>query len=164
MDELVRWLGEQLDEDERIARAATPGPWRQHDTHLGQYGHTATVLSGERNDTELRAWLPSMSQESWDETRNVWNDAVHIATHDPARVLREIDAKRQVLTGYTKTVERVEELEALRERLKARGQDVFMTEMDRASAIHKRDVLHGVLQILALPYVDRPGYCEEWRP
>lgn len=30
MDDLVRWLGAQLDEDERIARAATPGPWRHH--------------------------------------------------------------------------------------------------------------------------------------
>ncbi|SES03935.1 ead/Ea22-like family protein [Streptomyces qinglanensis] len=66
-----------------LATAATPGPWRQHDTHLGQYGHTATVLSGERNDTELRAWLPTMSQESWDETRNVWADAAYIAAMHP---------------------------------------------------------------------------------
>jgi hypothetical protein len=66
-----------------LAEAATPGPWRQHDTHLGQYGHTATVLSGERNATELRAWLPTMSQESWDETRNVWADAAYIATVHP---------------------------------------------------------------------------------
>ena len=27
MDDLVHWLGAQLDEDERIARAATEGPW-----------------------------------------------------------------------------------------------------------------------------------------
>lgn len=66
-----------------LATAATPGPWRQHDTHLGQYGHTATVLSGERNDTELRAWLPTMSHESWDEARNVWNDAAYIAAMHP---------------------------------------------------------------------------------
>jgi hypothetical protein len=66
-----------------LSQAATPGPWRQHDTHLGQYGHTATVLSGERNTTELRAWLPTMSQESWDETRNVWADAAYIATMHP---------------------------------------------------------------------------------
>lgn len=67
----------------RLATAATPGPWRQHDTHLGQYGHTATVLSGERNSTELRAWLPTMTHESWDDTRNVWNDAAYIAAMHP---------------------------------------------------------------------------------
>src|SRR5690242_7880115 len=61
------------------ADAATPGPWRQHDTHLGQYGHTATVLSGTGNDTQLRAWLPTMSHEPWDESRNAWADAAYIA-------------------------------------------------------------------------------------
>jgi hypothetical protein len=66
-----------------LAHAATPGPWRQHDTHLGQYGYTATVLSGEGNDTDLRAWLPSMSQEPWDETRNAWPDAAYIAAMHP---------------------------------------------------------------------------------
>jgi hypothetical protein len=67
----------------KLASAATPGPWRQHDTHLGQYGYTATVLSGEGNDTDLRAWLPSMSHEPWDETRNVWPDAQYIAAMHP---------------------------------------------------------------------------------
>jgi len=65
------------------AEAATPGPWRQHDTHLGQYGYAATVLSGDGNTTELRAWLPSMSHEPWDETRNVWADATWIALMHP---------------------------------------------------------------------------------
>ena len=153
MDDLVRWLGEQLDEDERTARDASAdgdGRWSYVETRGGDHkvvdslGYTITG----HYDIEAQPYFCEP----------------HIARHDPARVLREIDAKRQVLTGYTKTVERVEELDALRERLKARGQDVFMTEMDRASAIHKRDVLHGVLQILALPYADRPGYREEWRP
>ena len=66
-----------------LATAATPGPWRDHDTHLGQYGYAATVLSGEGNDTDLRAWLPSMSQTPWDETRNAWPDAAYIATMHP---------------------------------------------------------------------------------
>jgi hypothetical protein len=66
-----------------LTQAATPGPWRQHDTHLGQYGYAATVLSGEGNDTDLRAWLPSMSQEPWDEARNVWPDAAYIAAMHP---------------------------------------------------------------------------------
>jgi hypothetical protein len=78
---------QQLDEIETRAAAATPGPWRDHDTHLGQYGYTATVLSGEGNDTDLRAWLPTMSQTPWDETRNVWADAAFIAAVNPAVAL-----------------------------------------------------------------------------
>lgn len=66
-----------------LATTATPGPWRQHDTHLGQYGYAATVLSGEGNDTDLRAWLPSMSHKPWDEARNVWPDALYIAAMHP---------------------------------------------------------------------------------
>lgn len=76
-------LRRAADKIRKLAGAATPGPWRAHDTHLGQYGHTATVLSGERNETELRAWLPSMSQESWDERRNVWADSEWIAAMHP---------------------------------------------------------------------------------
>jgi hypothetical protein len=141
VEDLVQWLRAQLDEDERIARAATPGPWRQHDTHLGQYGHTATVLSGEGNDTDLRAWLPSMSQESWDEARNVWNDAVHIAEHGPARVLQEIDAKRDLLRF---------------------AEGVYDHHETFTTGVAAR--LEKTLRLYALAYVDRPGYLESWRP
>ncbi|MGW9584700.1 hypothetical protein ACWIGB_05445 [Streptomyces albidoflavus] len=67
----------------KLATNATPGPWRNHDTHLGQYGYTATVLSGDGNTTQLRAWLPTMSQEPWDETRNAWADSAYIAAMHP---------------------------------------------------------------------------------
>ncbi|MFE2832231.1 hypothetical protein ACFXI6_14455 [Streptomyces mirabilis] len=84
-----------------LATEATPGPWRQHDTHLGQYGHTATVLSGEGNDTDLRAWLPSMSQESWDEARNVWNDAAYMAALHPGVGLALADWLDETATEVT---------------------------------------------------------------
>src|SRR5690606_7736734 len=135
----------QLDEDERIARAATPGPWRQHDTHLGQYGHTATVLSGERNDTDLRAWLPTMSYESWDETRNVWNDATHIAEWDPARVLREIDAKRQVIALHRPVEQR------------STGSGGGTVTDCQVCSHFPAQYPCATLRLLALPYADRPG-------
>lgn len=144
MNDLVQWLGEQLDEDERIARRAGDS--------FRQIGETGVIVATEGDRAEECA------------SANWAGVAEHIVRHDPSRVLREIDAKRRLLTEYTKTVERVEELSALRERLKASGQDIFMAEMERESAIHKRDVLYGVLQMLALPYADRPGYRDEWRP
>lgn len=146
MEDLARWLGEQLDEDERIARAATPGPWRAHDTHLGQYGYAATVLSGEGNDTDLRAWLPSMSNEPWDEARNVWADAAHIAAHDPARVLREIDAKRALLNLYVTAAGWVE-----------RGSEIGAPNQN--SKVATVAYLDAVKAIAAV-YEDRPGYAE----
>jgi hypothetical protein len=70
-----------------LAAAATPGPWQTHDTHLPVGGHTATVLSGEGNDTELRAWLPTWDHEPWSEVHNVWNDAAYIAALHPGVAL-----------------------------------------------------------------------------
>ncbi len=143
--DLVQFLRDRLDDEERTARAATAGPWREHDTHLGQYGYAATVLSGEGNDTDLRAWLPSMSQEPWDEARNVWADAAHIAAHDPARVLRNVEAKRSLLDRY-------EELVSVG---KAQGH-VLGGDVGE-------EYLHVVLPTLALTYADHPGFREEWR-
>lgn len=134
MTDLVQWLTAQLDADERIARAATAGPWRAHDTHLGQYGHAATVLSGDGNDIDLRAWLPSMSNEPWDEKRNVWADAAHIAAHDPARVLRDIDRNRRTLT---------------------RCQEAMFAASPMLVHFAKQ-----TLREMALSFSDRPGYAE----
>jgi len=142
---IVEFLTACLAEDERIARAATSGPWRAHDTHLGQYGYAATVLSGEGNDTDLRAWLPSMSNEPWDEKRNVWADAAHIAEHDPARVLREIEMKRSLVAAYADALTVGPDIEGgykrpIREAL-ARQAPNFLI-------------------VLALPFADRPGFAE----
>lgn len=132
--EIVEFLTTCLDEDERIARAATPGPWRAHDTHLGQYGYAATILSGEGNDTDLRAWLPSMSNEPWDEARNVWADAAHIAEHDPARALREVDGRRRTLI---------------------RCQEEMLSGIPRL--VH---FAQQTLREMALGYSHRPGFAE----
>lgn len=150
MDDLARWLHAQLDIDTARATAAADG-----DSGEWFMGDKWNVYRAE--------------DETPDEDRetntlvvygNVKDQSEHIAAHDPARVLREIDAKRQVLTEYVKAVEAMEELTALRERLNAGGQDLFMTEMGLGSAIHKRDALRAVLRLLALPYSDRPGYEE----
>lgn len=154
--DLARWIGEQLDEDARIARAATAGPWRAHDTHLGQYGYAATVLSGDGNDTDLRAWLPSMSNEPWDEKRNVWADAEHIAAHDPARVLREVEAKRVMVNVIAPA--------------QAAALDAEHGCCHEGEAILAGDCPNfppsdlPLLRLLALPYVDRDGYQEGWAP
>jgi len=98
--DLLAWLETAITEREDAARLATQGVWRTHDTHLDLGGHTATVLVGERNDTELLAWLPTMSHAPWDEARNAWNNAEHIAANDPASVLRRCAADRKLIADH----------------------------------------------------------------
>ncbi|MGW2938602.1 DUF6221 family protein [Streptomyces sp. NPDC001156] len=150
MDELVRWFGEQLDEDERIARTATPGPWQQ--SGIGDYGWT---VSFGRPGAGVEA-------EDSDQGRA---DADHIAEHDPARVLREIHSKKLILGMYATALK---DRAALREGMR----EVVDSDPDEFNRLHRQesDLIGGarglspVVRLLALPYADRPGYREEWRP
>jgi len=146
MDDLVQWLGAQLDEDERIARRAC------------EYAEASWRLD---EDAETVLWWPPEPRVAAKEREHglpVVSDrwrgqaiapggeriAPHIASHDPARVLREIDVKRQLLARY----------EELRAASKEQGLIGDVTE-------EYQDFL---LRLLALPYADRPGFREEWAP
>lgn len=70
-----------------------------------------------------------------------------LAVFDPARVLREIEAKRQILDAYESAV-----LDDQRD--PARG---------RATAA-VRDALAETLRLLALAYSDHPDFQSGWKP
>ncbi|MFG2780798.1 DUF6221 family protein [Streptomyces prunicolor] len=123
MDDLVRWLGVQLDEDERIARA----------TRITSI--TARVYF---NDTKALSWDGDHESLSTDGMFAPLAD--HIAEHDPARVLREIDAKRQLLAAYSRGA----------------PNDVIDVKYARGYT----NALNEAVRLLALPYADRPGYAE----
>ncbi|MGW5408999.1 DUF6221 family protein [Streptomyces spiralis] len=112
MDELVEWLRAQLDEDEQIARAAG-GTWWAPPDLVGEVHDSGGV----NIDAKLKSF------------------AAHIEAWDPARVLREIDAKRQILGRV----------------------------LSHAAVMGRDEVHWDLLRLLALPYADRPGYREEWR-
>lgn len=101
MTTLIEFLTARLAEDEATARAATAGPWRynpgkhyrrewtvefEESVFAGPTGDSATsiALTGESDD------LQSMA------------DAAHIAHHDPARVLREVAAKRRIMERHSR--------------------------------------------------------------
>ena len=71
------------------AQAATEGPWKTHDTHLGSGGHSATVLTDrdKLTDTGLVAWLPTFSHEPWNDNTNAWANATHAALWHPGVAL-----------------------------------------------------------------------------
>jgi hypothetical protein len=67
------------------ATEATPGPWFNHDTHLSQGGHTATVLTSreDMNEIGLVAWLPTWSHEPWNTKHNAWANSAYVAQVHP---------------------------------------------------------------------------------
>ncbi|WP_225825627.1 DUF6221 family protein [Streptomyces naphthomycinicus] len=153
MDELVRWLGEQLNEDERTARAATLGPWVQ--SGIGEYGWTVDF------------GRPGAGVETEDSEQGL-ADADFIAAHNPARVLREIDVDRELLAEYERLLTAHDAHQREAARLAEQGDD----DPTRHAALRREaDYLPAMLHVLdrwakrkAVVYADRPGYREEWRP
>lgn len=134
-EDLTQWLRAQLDEDERIARAATLGPWVQ--SGIGDYGWTVDF------------GRPGAGVETAD-TEQGLADADFIAAHNPARALREIDAKRRMLDEFTQAGS-VPDTPERRTSPHWKGDFGYLQGLARA------------VHLLASAYADRPGYREEWR-
>lgn len=139
MDDLIVFLRAQLDEDERIALksveqaivnlagadAASVADW-----HVVERPATGSFVA---------------TRDQWDRVTEIvptygGAHAEHIATHDPARVLREIDAKRRMLDWLARKDDW------------ALDNNLWTWDSDDA------------LCLLALPFADRPGYQEGWAP
>lgn len=109
--ELVEFLRARLDEDEAVAKEAKPGPW----TYDGSVYATHPVDE-----------VVDYSYESGE----------HIARHDPARVLREVEAKR-----------------------------LRLDEIERELADDPtNETTRWLSRVEALPYADHPEYRNEWKP
>ncbi|MFJ9128915.1 DUF6221 family protein [Streptomyces sp. NPDC102340] len=167
MDDLVQWLGEQLDVDERVARMASGS------TFDGGPGNLAPVPTGDEWEAfegeveaellvALRpnlprppdvmsgmwgAWISQSPDPADPEAGSPMPALVHAALHDPARVLREIDAKREILA----TVQL--HLDA------ATSTDSQLSGPAKTGLV----ALRPVVKALASPYAERPGFLNEWR-
>lgn len=128
MDELVTWLRACLDEDERAAKAATGRDWYWSNDAPAPAKYMLAADDGQ-------IVLPIAPSDVWPQKA----DAEHIVRHDPARVLREVEAKRRILDMDDR-------------------QPVLYPDDEAAVA------LQDVLKMLALVYASRDGYREEWRP
>lgn len=133
MNEILEFLQARLDEDEQTATAAISATfggdstWTSKDDGTGRQTHgyvmaDHTAICGHDDDDVL---LPI---------------ADHIARYDPARVLREVEAKRRVLADY--------EL----------YKDAKYPDSDGGHAM----ALEVVLDLLAAVYSDHADYREEW--
>jgi hypothetical protein len=142
MDDLITFLRAQLDEDERIAQEAVQ--YGDADWHLNSADNVAlssSLTTGGEQLVPITAdrWRHPMIEGS--------GPVAHIAAHDPARVLRETDAKRKILDEFE---------QADRYSRTTWGQS--NADQSRARTLGK------VVRLLALPFADRPGFREEWRP
>lgn len=135
-DDLVAFLKGRLDEDEQAVRAATPGPWLLND-------QTYPEAIGNSSGTDV------VSGSRWNGSASVFNetaDALHIAHWNPARVLAEVEVKRQLLTVHKHNL------------------PGWCSTCDVPGDV--RGNIHGcaTLRLLALSYAGHPDYREEWRP
>lgn len=129
MSDLIAFLRRCLDDDERVAREAASGPAGASWT-AGTDGLAMPYIAGAKSDDGQ--WLRSVAQPEEIEY------GPHIACHDPARVLAEVDAKREILDDCAEYV--------------AAGTEAAT------------DGLAGrTLIALAQPYAGRDGWREEWR-
>ncbi|MEU2075405.1 DUF6221 family protein [Streptomyces sp. NPDC013489] len=129
MEELIAFLRARLNEDEQTARHATDGPW------VDEPGHPI------RGGYELRFVIAQQAQR--------WNSQ-HIARHDPARVLAEVDAKRRIIDECAYWLDKINE--------SATAEHPYPNLPERG------EVVLPVITLLGLPYADHPDYQDAWRP
>lgn len=146
MDDLVQWLGEQLDIDTGHAQEAA--------AVLGGHWSAQSLQSGRRKPRHyVGASTEARISHSNSEILNGSEAVVrHATVHDPARALREIEAKRQILALHR----------PVQQRSTGSGGG---TVMDCHICNHfPAQYPCATVRLLAMPYADRPGYHEEWRP
>ncbi|WP_143591216.1 DUF6221 family protein [Thermoactinospora rubra] len=147
MDDLTAFVRARLDEDERAARRAAEVCGCHPPASSWIFDDEATdgrILVVDDPHPDVKRKLG----RRWNGTYNGLFTAEHIARHDPARVLREVEARRR-LVGLTEYM------------------GGWNTEHDTQVTEHEihsmRQAAHEMLRNLAAPYADHPDYQEEWR-
>ena len=121
MSDITDFINAQYRRIEEAARAATEGPWTAGS--IADDIGAADVLSHSGNVTSARE-EPCCSVE----------DALHIAIHDPAYVLADIESKRRLVDPA-----------------------------EWAGGPETEDAYDHVCRVLAAPFSGEPGYkAEEW--
>lgn len=153
VDDLVTWLRAQLDADERAARLCDAQDWR-----VASYG---TIV-----DRDVDGWrsAPDAARVFSFVQHERDYEAEHAAEWDPGRVLAEVHAKRRILDRW-RPAGGDPHPGVPCENWPGQGAE-FRDPYD--SCVHHLNAPartpDEVVQILALPYADRPGYRDEWRP
>lgn len=148
MNDLIAWLRQQLDTDEQTAVRAGGSEWevgpafgaRENMVRIREQG---VLVDSVGSCAESWAFVGQVASiPNWRE------NAQHIATHDPARVLRQVAAQRSILNLCAAAMDA--------------GQIKPGTTWNDDAA--GAEVAEATVRLLGEVYRDRPGYREEWRP
>lgn len=148
MDDLVTWLRAQLDEDERVARGAIDPK------HRGDWAWR----KDSRSTVRERDGVPIGP-----ESRGV-EIGPHIARWNPARVLREVESKRQILDQHPRELGVAYEACG---RCHSEGNIEVLWDGEEETVEHTNTEMPWpcpTVRHLAAVYADRPEYQEEWKP
>ncbi|MEV0164353.1 DUF6221 family protein [Nonomuraea fuscirosea] len=103
MDELITFMRARLDEDERGARDATPGPWSYDPGKEWYDGDDFVTMTNGQEFVGYGGLSPFRGAVCiTGDAGHVQSakDAEYIAAHDPARTLRETEARRRTLARH----------------------------------------------------------------
>lgn len=178
MNDLVDFLRARLAEYEQAARQAADFGggihgyhWRVSGTYAddgGTYwGIVATAVAGSHEQV-VEVVGCGVNSGGGAHTEQV---AHHAVRHDPARVLREVEAKRRIVDAYlppgadphpglpcTDDIEHDPNGEVYAEMLYP---DACVRHLKASERLLHHDY---VLRLLALPFSDHPDYRQEWSP
>ncbi|WP_101897191.1 DUF6221 family protein [Embleya scabrispora] len=154
---LTTFVRARIEEDETVARQATPGPW--HQRWEGQ--ELQVYAPGQAYPYSVATWTylihtgPRAEEER--ATCNTSNSD-HITRHHPLRVLREAQMKRAILAAHPITDHVIPPGYGP-------GGEPFGCKVchDWDGATEGRGYC-VTLRLLAGMYVDHPDYEEAWRP
>lgn len=128
MEDLIEFLRARLDDDEAYARQAF----------------------ADHNDAGpdwIELWSGSVQVGEHEDLVEIGDSGIsrHIVRHDPARVLREVEAKRRIIGLLT-------------------DPDVYDEDDNPVYLGGYGEAYVDAVRLLALPYCDHSDYREEWRP
>lgn len=136
MTDLIEFLRARLDEDEQVARAAADRDG-EHWEVTGE-GDLVTPGTGGSGYFGTGPWGGSLGETG-----------THIARHDPARALAEVDAKRRTVDWLAEDA--AFDMPAAKAQAASREEWYLVT------------LARTTLKLLALPYVDHPDYRGDWQ-
>ncbi|MFJ5888094.1 DUF6221 family protein [Streptomyces californicus] len=161
MDDLVQFLHARLDEDTTAAQTAASkaggGTWAAGTEHGKPWVSGLPAPGG---------YVVPLLIEFGYGNPDDYERAVHIARHDPARALREVEAKRRLLNDHP--IQR-ETYPRPASGDKEVGGPHFPFGCATCHAEPDTGEVHGfgyclTWKALTLPYADHPDYRDTWRP
>lgn len=134
--DLAAFLLACIEDDERQAKACAEDPLGYDPVLSWRVGGEESIYVDDTNlPVAVGPWGGGIREQH----------AEHIAAWDPVRVLVECDTKRRIIELAAKT-------------------KTWTDGAAGATAGYAAAVVSDTWKFLALPYADRPGYREEWRP